>query len=50
VRARSLYNSGYRSLKDIRGATVEGLAKVPSIGKAIARDIKSQVMGDKIVI
>jgi replicative superfamily II helicase len=46
VRARSLYNSGYRSLKDIRGATVEGLAKVPSIGKAIARDIKRQVLGE----
>ncbi len=55
VRARSLYNAGYRGVRDIREATVEELARVPAIGKVIAEDIKRQVItevgkkGDKTV-
>ncbi|MFO0795438.1 MAG: DEAD/DEAH box helicase [Candidatus Brocadiaceae bacterium] len=44
VRARNLYNAGYKTLKDIKGAAVEGLVKIPTIGKAIAEDIKKQVL------
>jgi helicase len=44
VRARNLYSAGYRGLREIREAPVEALAKVPAIGKAIAEDIKRQVM------
>ncbi len=40
VRARNLYNAGFRTFKDIRGSTVEELSKVPALGKAIAEDIK----------
>jgi helicase len=43
IRARNLFNAGYKSPKEIRKATVEELSKVPAIGKAIAEDIKRQV-------
>jgi helicase len=43
VRARNLYNSGYKSLKDIKKADIKELAKVPTIGEAIAEDIKRQI-------
>jgi helicase len=43
VRARNLYKSGFRGLKDIKGATVEEISKVPALGSALAEDIKRQV-------
>lgn len=43
VRARSLFNAGFRSHSDIREAEEAALAQVPSIGKAVASDIKKQV-------
>ena len=43
VRARSLYNAGYRRLSDIRAATEAQLAKVPHMGPELARSIKKQV-------
>lgn len=48
VRARNLYNAGYKTLKDIKGAAVEDLVKVPTIGKAIAEDIKNQVQSGSV--
>ena len=44
VRARNLYNSGFKNIKDIREATVEELSKVPVLGKTIAKDIKRQIL------
>lgn len=44
IRARNLYNAGFKMLSDIRRASVKELEKVPSIGKAIAEDIKRQVL------
>lgn len=43
IRARNLYNSGFKTLKDIKEATLEELQKIPSIGKGIALDIKNQI-------
>ncbi|MEM2933894.1 MAG: ATP-dependent DNA helicase [Methanocellales archaeon] len=45
VRARMLYNSGYRDLEALRNASVEELARVPAIGEKIARKILQQVWG-----
>ena len=42
VRARSLYNSGYKNLRSLREATVDSLARVDRIGPAVARKIKEQ--------
>jgi helicase len=43
VRARNLFNAGYKGPKEIRAADVEALEKVPAIGRGIAEDIKKQV-------
>ncbi|MCX6354287.1 MAG: DEAD/DEAH box helicase [Candidatus Aureabacteria bacterium] len=43
VRARSLFRKGYKTIEDLRGATVKQLSKVPSIGPQIAENIKKQV-------
>lgn len=43
IRARNLYNAGFRTLSDIKRASVKELEDVQSIGKAIAEDIKRQV-------
>lgn len=43
IRARNLFNAGYRGLEEIRKAGVKDLEKVPSIGGSIAEEIKKQV-------
>jgi helicase len=43
VRARSLYNAGFKKLADIRKATEAELAKVPHLGPQLARSLKEQV-------
>ena len=45
VRARLLYNSGFKSISDLKSATVSALMSVPLIGPAVARKIKDQVGG-----
>ena len=46
-RGRALFNRGYRSIEDLKRATVEELSSVPALGPAIARTIKRQ-LGEKI--
>ncbi len=43
VRARNLYNAGFISRKEVGKAAIGDLSNVPTVGKTIARDIKSQV-------
>jgi helicase len=43
VRARNLYNAGFKTLKNIKDAAIDDLEKVPTIGRTIAEDIKKQV-------
>ncbi|KAA0004043.1 MAG: DEAD/DEAH box helicase [Thermoplasmata archaeon] len=43
VRARALYNRGFKSIQDLRKASIETLASIPTIGKSIAKSIKEQV-------
>ena len=45
VRARSLFNAGFKGHKEIREASVKELSAVQSVGKAVAEDIKRQVAG-----
>lgn len=45
VRARVLYNYGYRTLDDIRKATVGELARLPTIGTTLAKKLKAAVEG-----
>jgi len=45
VRARLLYKAGFKSINDLRSASVSALINVPLIGPAVARRIKDQVGG-----
>lgn len=45
VKARALFNSGFKSIKDLRKAPIERLAAVPYIGVKGALGIKEQVGG-----
>ena len=45
VRARLLYKAGFRSLEDLRRASIRELTKVPQIGPRLALSIKEQVGG-----
>ncbi|MEA2070586.1 MAG: ATP-dependent DNA helicase [Asgard group archaeon] len=47
VRARILYNNGYKSLRSLRSAPHRELAALPTLGPEIVRSIKEQI-GDKI--
>jgi helicase len=46
VRARSLYSEGFTTIGEIRGIPVKRLAKIKSIGEAVARNIKKQIEGE----
>ena len=43
VRARALYDRGYRSIEDLRNVTYDRLKQIPMIGEAVARSIKQQL-------
>jgi len=45
VRARIMFNAGFRTLEDLRKASIEDLSRLPSIGMRIAKRIKEQVGG-----
>jgi helicase len=43
VRARALFNRGYRTIQDLRLTSYDRLKQVPTIGEAVARAIKEQL-------
>ena len=43
VRARALYNEGFKTINDLRTIPVERIAKIRTIGKTIALSIKHQL-------
>jgi len=43
VRARALYNAGFKTIGSLRGVPLEKLAKIPNIGKKVAMSIKKQI-------
>lgn len=45
VRARTLYNAGYKTISDMRKASVSELMKVPLIGSTLSKKIKEEVGG-----
>ena len=40
-----MFNAGFRTLEDLRKASIEELSRLPSIGMRIAKRIKEQVGG-----
>jgi helicase len=45
VRGRIIYNAGYRSIEDLKLASLEDLTRLPLVGPRLARKIKEQVGG-----
>ena len=43
IRARSLFNQGFKTINDLRGVPLKRLAKVKTIGEGIAKSIKKQI-------
>jgi len=43
VRARALYHEGFKTVNDLRNVPVERIAKIKTIGKAVATQIKQQI-------
>jgi helicase len=43
VRARALYNAGFKDIRSIESSSVEKLAKVQKIGATLAKKIKEQI-------
>ncbi len=45
VRARALYNSGIKTLRDLLEVSIEELARIPTIGPKLAERIKAELTG-----
>jgi helicase len=45
VRGRIMYNAGYRTIEDVKHASVEDLTNLPLVGPRLAKKIKEQVGG-----
>jgi helicase len=45
TRGRILFNAGYKSIEDVKRATIEDLTNLPTIGPRLAKKIKEQVGG-----
>ena len=45
VRARVLYNAGFKSVDDLKRASVKELVDIPLIGRSVAKRIKEQLGG-----
>jgi len=43
VRARALYNEGFKTIGDLRGIPLKRIAQVKTIGEGVAKSIKSQI-------
>lgn len=43
MRARSLFNSGYKNINELKKAEISSLASIPLIGTATAKKIKEQI-------
>lgn len=43
VRARALFDRGYRTIEDLRNTSYDRLKQIPTVGEAVARNIKNQL-------
>jgi helicase len=43
VRARALFNEGFKTIGDLRGVPLKRIAQVKTIGEGVAKSIKSQI-------
>ena len=43
VRARALYNEGFKTVNDLRGVPLDRIAKIKTIGESVAKSVKNQI-------
>ncbi len=43
VRARALFNEGFKTINDLRGIPVRRISQIPTIGERVARSVKKQI-------
>jgi len=43
VRARAIFNEGFKTIGDLRGVPIKRIADIKTIGKGIAESIKNQI-------
>ena len=43
IRARALFNEGFKTIGDLRGVPLKRLAQIKTIGEGVAKSIKSQI-------
>ncbi len=43
IRARALFNEGFKTINDLRGVPLKRLSQIKTIGEAVAKSIKSQI-------
>ncbi len=43
IRARALFNEGFKTINDLRGVPLKRLSQVKTIGEGVAKSIKSQI-------
>ena len=43
VRARALFNEGFKTINELRGVPIKRLAQIKGIGEGVAKSIKSQI-------
>jgi len=43
VRARALYDEGFKTVNDLRGVPLDRIAKIKTIGESVATNIKNQI-------
>ncbi len=43
IRARALFNEGFKTINDLRGVPLKRLAQIKTIGEGVAKSIKSQI-------
>lgn len=43
IRARALYNEGFRTINELRGVPIKRLAQIKTIGEGVAQNIKKQI-------
>lgn len=45
VRGRIIYNAGYKTVEDLKRASIDDLVNLPLVGSRLARKIKEQIGG-----
>jgi len=43
IRARAIFNEGFKTIGDLRGVPIKRIAEIKTVGEGIAKSIKKQI-------